>query len=234
MPGGEVKMENKMLALRRKRSLGIVTCAILVAGSACIISIPTNPDRDGSVNANPIPTKPDPARSLERHIAVQATQVAALAAEVRGLQEQVQAQATFIHYLATRGPALPPRNDRAITPTPYHPLTGTIEIDGGLCCVGGIAGDTTTIEVAFSAQSPFAEISAMRVHAGGSPLAPVEFDQIAWQPYLPGVSFEVPLTINWVGFYVQVQFRDALGNLSPIYVDDISVEGMPSLTPTTP
>ena len=68
----------------------------------------------------------------------------------------------------------------------------------------------------------------MRVHAGGNPLAQAQFEQIAWQPYVRDISFEAPVFINWVGFYVQVQFRDELGNLSPIFVDDISVEGMPA------
>jgi hypothetical protein len=169
---------------------------------------------------------------VERRLAAQATQISALATGVQGLQEQVLAQATLLHYLATRGPALPPRSNRGVTPTPHYPLTGKIEIEDGRCCAGGLAGETATIEVAFSAVSPFAEVTGMRVHAGGSPLAPVGFERIAWQPFLQGVSFEVPIVLNWTGFYVQVQFRDALGNLSPIYVDDISIEGMP--TPITP
>jgi hypothetical protein len=39
--------------------------------------------------------------------------------------------------------------------------------------------------------------------------------------------------VNWTGFYVSVQYRDADGNLSPVYDDDVSVEGQPpTLTPT--
>ena len=30
-----------------------------------------------------------------------------------------------------------------------------------------------------------------------------------------------------VGWYIAVQYRDASGNLSPVYCDDISVEGSP-------
>jgi hypothetical protein len=37
--------------------------------------------------------------------------------------------------------------------------------------------------------------------------------------------------INWTGFYVSVQYRDAEGNLSPVVCDDISIEGH-SPTPT--
>ena len=40
------------------------------------------------------------------------------------------------------------------------------------------------------------------------------------------------LALNWVGFYQRVQYRDALGNLSSVYCDDISLEGNPP--PPTP
>ena len=36
---------------------------------------------------------------------------------------------------------------------------------------------------------------------------------------------------NFQGRYVNVQYRDVAGNMSPVYCDDISIEGMPP-TPT--
>jgi hypothetical protein len=41
----------------------------------------------------------------------------------------------------------------------------------------------------------------------------------------------VGMEIKWVGYYVCVQYRDAMGNISLIYSDDISVEDIP-VSPT--
>ena len=49
----------------------------------------------------------------------------------------------------------------------------------------------------------------------GSLLDPAMFEQVAWQPYVKDISFEIPIFINWVGFYVQIQFRDGSGTLHP-------------------
>ena len=216
-------------AYGRVMPLALTALALWVAGSACIITIPK---RDAAATSSPAPARTENGGRLERILAAQATQVAALRRDVRSLEGQLQAQATMLHYLATRGPAIPPAGDPVISPTPYFPLRGTIEIEGGRCCVGGIAGETTSVQATLLAESPFGEISGMRVHAGGSLLDPAMFEQVAWQPYVQDISFEIPIFINWVGFYVQVQFRDAFGNLSPVYSDDISVEGMPA--PETP
>jgi hypothetical protein len=37
----------------------------------------------------------------------------------------------------------------------------------------------------------------------------------------------VHVALNWTGFYVCVQYQDEHGNVSPVYRDDISVEGVP-------
>jgi hypothetical protein len=39
--------------------------------------------------------------------------------------------------------------------------------------------------------------------------------------------YPVPVVINWSGFTICVQYQDEYENLSPVYRDDISVEGMP-------
>ena len=217
-------------AAGRYRALVLTALVLCMAGSACIITIP----KRAPATVTPPPPRPETAGRLERIIAAQATQVTALRRDVRSLEGQVQAQATMLHYLATRGPALPPTSDPFISPTPYYPLRGSVEIEGGRCCVGGIAGDTTSIQATLFAESPFGVISGMRVHAGGNLLDQALFEQVSWQPYVRNLSFEIPIFINWVGFYVQVQFRDALGNLSPVYFDDISVEGMPAPETPTP
>jgi len=57
----------------------------------------------------------------------------------------------------------------------------------------------------------------------------------AWEPFAPSKTFPIVVSINWTGFNLSVQFRDDHQNLSPIYCDDISVEGSarpPSVNPT--
>jgi hypothetical protein len=38
--------------------------------------------------------------------------------------------------------------------------------------------------------------------------------------------YPVELAVNWTRYHASVQYRDAAGNLSPVYYDDISVEGL--------
>jgi hypothetical protein len=205
---------------------------ILLSSSACIMtfSLPSS-----SPNAAPI--QPEQTKGsnpdLEREVIAQATNLAVLATQVSQLAADLEAQQGLIRYLATRGPALPPTLQVPGSPTPYLPLRGSLEIENGKCCVGGIAGESTMIRVALLAESPYGEVTGMRVSAGGTPRSSQALEQVPWQPYLHSISFEIPIATNWTGFYVQAQFKDALGNLSPVYIDDISVEGMPSpLTPT--
>lgn len=113
-------------------------------------------------------------------------------------------------------------------------VRGSVLIEGGSCCVGGAAGDTIEIDAAFEASSSFGDVTEMRVRGlyGGGCLAEDEMAQVSWEPFVSSKAYPVTLAINWVGFYVSVQYRDASGNLSPVYCDDISVEGMPAPTPT--
>ena len=65
----------------------------------------------------------------------------------------------------------------------------------------------------------------MRVRPNCSADADVE--SAAWEPFVDSKTFPVPVAINWTGFTVCVQYQDEYGSLSPVYRDDISVEGMP-------
>ena len=109
-----------------------------------------------------------------------------------------------------------------------YPVQGSVSLEDGRCCIGGIAGDTISIQASFSASSPLGDIREMRVKASGSCLPEEEMVKVAWEPYLSSKSFPFTLPINWVGFWVSVQYKDSLGNLSPVYCDDISAEGMPA------
>lgn len=155
--------------------------------------------------------------ALEGLVASQATDIAA--------------QATMISYLATRGPEGLLRTPEPL-PTPYYPVTGSVVLEDGRCCAGGIAGESIEITARFEASSPFGDVTHMRVHSGSGPQ---RGDQMpgtsAWEPFTDMRTLRTQVGLNWVGFFVSVQFRDDAGNLSPIVWDDISIEGMPPPTP---
>ena len=98
--------------------------------------------------------------------------------------------------------------------------------------MGGIAGDEIDIRVRFTAIGLEALPTEMRYVAGGYGLLDDQLNTAPWEPYVEELVFTYTISINWTGFSVHVQFQDMDGNLSPIYQDDISVEGMPPLTPT--
>ena len=54
-----------------------------------------------------------------------------------------------------------------------------------------------------------------------------DLEQVDWEPFVESKTYPVHVILNWTGFYRCVQYQDEHGNLSPVYRDDISVEGMP-------
>jgi hypothetical protein len=161
-----------------------------------------------------------------------AAQNADLSTRVAALATANARQDTIISHLATQ---IPPRSGDASsgvpTPTPYLPVLGAVEIEEGRCCAGGVAGDTIPVAVAFEARSPVTGIEEMRVRTGMLCFGLEDMAEAEWEPFQARKSYDVPVPINWTGFYVSVQYRDAEGNLSPVVCDDISIEGH-SPTPT--
>jgi hypothetical protein len=108
-------------------------------------------------------------------------------------------------------------------------------LEEGRCCAGGTAGTLVQIEAEFEASSPAGEVTEMRVLSGGSQVTQEgEIEKADWGSFEPVQTFEFTLRDNWIGFFVSVQFRDVQGNISPVYWDDISVEGMPPIHTPTP
>lgn len=166
--------------------------------------------------------------ALETRIAPQSDLLQAMATQLSSVSTENARHGTQIAYLATRGPA--PGTVVFEPITPHSKLVvGYVEIEQGICCVGGTAGDELEIMVEFMAIGIDAPVTEMRFTTGGNHIQ--DFSTLQWEPYVKQKSFSFRLPINWTGFYIQVQYRDALGNLSPIYGDDISVEGMPAITP---
>lgn len=189
----------------------------------------------GCVQQTTAAPQPEPAllSSASTRLAAQATQIAALETSNASLATEIARHREFISYLATRIPPYLPTT-RPRVPTPFNGLSGGLSIEGGKCCVGGVAGEQLEITIEFSASSPFAKVTDMRVTTGLGALSPDAIEQADWEPFVSSKSFVVTPPINWVGFYVAVQYRDALGNLSEVIRADISVEGAPSAPRSTP
>ena len=115
-----------------------------------------------------------------------------------------------------------------VTPAPLtsFPLTGSVEIESGGCCLSGIAGGTVQAQVEFSAASPFGNVNKMRIKTNGC-YSETEMETADWEPFVSSKTYSVSVALNWIGFYISAQFQDENGNLSPVYCDDISVEGFP-------
>jgi hypothetical protein len=190
--------------MRKDLALGALSLAGVLV--ACSWSVTVNPD--------------GPDRTIE-----------ALGEENAALSTQISQQATLMSYLATRvsAPSVTPW-----MPEPTPPVQGYVDIEDGRCCVGGAAGSTVDVRVAFGAQSPFAEVTEMRARVGMRTFDEFELSEAHWEPFVAARIYPVAVPINWTGFYVSVQYRDALGNLSPVFHDDISVEGMPTSPTPTP
>ena len=179
----------------------IGSAALLVASLACSLSPPSD--------------TPALMLTLQAENARQATQIAQ--------------QGTVVAHLATRVGTCPtPTSGSPPTKTPEAALIAPVTIEGGRCCAGGTAGETITLDVDFAAAGLPADVTEMRVRTRtGRPFTAEEMAQADWEPFAPRKSYPVQVAINWVGFYVSVQYRDAEGNISPVYHDDISVEGHP-------
>lgn len=107
------------------------------------------------------------------------------------------------------------------------PVSGSVIIEGGSCCKGGLAGSTIQLNVVFDANSTAGKVTDMRVSSFMSCQKDTQALDAPWEPFVRSKNYATTLAINWVGWYISVQYRDDQGNLSPVYCDDISLEGSP-------
>lgn len=155
--------------------------------------------------------------ALLTQVSVQSTQIAVQEEQIASLSIQDQSQS------AVESPE----------PQPTPIVQGSVVIEDGGCCTVGIIGQTISIQAAFEAVSTAAEVNEMRVRSANLEFDESGLEEANWEPIAAQKTFEYTAPVNWTGFYVSVQFRDAEGNLSPVYWDDVSVEGMtPTMTPT--
>jgi hypothetical protein len=208
----------------------ILACLLIMTFNACsLITVERIDDQSRSE-----PTVVHIEATLiaqESEIGQQAEMLQAMATQIASLSTQNALQGTQISHLAIRGPS-PSTLVYDPTSTPPMLVVGLIEIEDGKCCVGGTAGEEIEIRVQLTAIGLEAPVTQMRIVTGGYVNVDQDLSLIDWEPYVEQRSFTYQIPLNWTGFYVRVQYRDELGNLSPIYNDDISVEGMPALTPS--
>ena len=137
-------------------------------------------------------------------------------------------------------PALPTTPVLATTPA-IRPITiepngtslvsgiqGSVEWEAGRCCAGGVAGETIQLQADFEAESVSGVVQEMRVATGGMCFDEAKLDTVEWEPFVLSKEYPFQVALNWVGYYISVQYRDNQGDLSPVYCDDISVEGSPA------
>ncbi len=154
--------------------------------------------------------------------------LSALSTENARLATQVDRQGELVQYLATRGPFVATPFPPDAEPTPYRPVIGSVEIEDGRCCVQGVAGETVEFSARMEAINtiPDIPIAEMRIRLGNQPVSEDVFMDSEWEPFAETKNFKVDVGLNWVGYTVSVQFRDAQGNLSEVTYDEISVEGV--------
>jgi hypothetical protein len=138
--------------------------------------------------------------------------------------------------LPTLAMQLGPIQTAVVATRTAFPVEGSLLVAGGRWMLG-IVDQPLTIPVTFQAESPFAEVTEMRT-AEQERLSEEEMALIPWEPFAPEQAFQfTPTVANWFSFGVSVQFRDAKGNLSPVYYGYTSVEGYipwPTRTATAP
>jgi hypothetical protein len=106
---------------------------------------------------------------------------------------------------------------------------GAVLLQDGLCCIGGVVGTIINLRKDFTPPSSFGPVIEMRRKEGMFCYSEMDMADAPWEPFVPWVTEAYRITaINWIGHYISVQYRDHLGNLSPVVCDDISVEGMPA------
>jgi hypothetical protein len=109
------------------------------------------------------------------------------------------------------------------------PVTGSILVEGGNSVAGGVSGETIELHVQFEAKSTAGQVTEMRAKGGmlGSCMSEADMQRIVWEPFAAEKVYMTTAFGNFQGWYANVQYRDVAGNVSPVYCDDISIEGMP-------
>lgn len=105
------------------------------------------------------------------------------------------------------------------------PVTGSVKILGSPCCIGGKIGSVLEVPVSFTAASQSGKVNEMRI-AHSCPNE-TEIQRSDWEQMVPQKTYTTTAVSGFVGWYIGVQYRDEKGNLSRVYCDNISVEGMP-------
>jgi len=211
-------------------SLGRLLClstavGYLVLAAGCS-QVNIADDRSASATSDDVGGLQTEVAGLRQTQAVQATALAEQAVQVTRL-------GGFVSYLAT----VVPRATHTIQPptkTPFVPIEGSVLLEGGRCCAGGIAGQPLTLHAELQARSQQGDVVEMRTRIGLAAATPADMTGQTWEPFSRQVTFEIIPGVNWTGYFVSAQFRDSKGAVSDVVWDEISVEGEPPGATTTP
>ncbi len=212
------------MSLRRLLSLSTAVGFLVLAASCGQVKVVG--DRSTSATNDDVDELQTEVAGLRQTQAVQATALAEQGAQVTRLSG-------FVSYLAT----VVPRATRTIQPptkTPFVPIEGSVLLEGGRCCAGGIAGQPLTLHAELQARSQMGDVVEMRTRIGLAAATLADMAGRAWEPFSRQVTFEVSPGVNWTGYFVSAQFRDSQGTESDVFWDEISVEGEPPGGTTTP
>lgn len=110
----------------------------------------------------------------------------------------------------------------------FRPVTGGVRIlDRGRCCY---RFDPLSVHVGFEAESPFAEVTEMRVRTIGifgrlvelprcTPEPEERMSEVPREPFVSTKTIQIQALPHFAIVEVHAQYRDALGYLSPVYCD---------------
>ena len=179
----------------------------------------------------------------DSQIAALQTENAQLSTEIADLEGIFSYQATRINsnsdvisYLATRMPYGELPTQGYPTFTPYTPGWGggSVVFEDGRCCAGATTGEDIQLKASFNAGSLNGEVVEMQVRLGIYDATEEDMAEAEWEPFAGEKEYSWTVATNWMGVWIFVQFHYDQGNVSAIYSDDMSVEGMPAQPLSTP
>jgi hypothetical protein len=106
-------------------------------------------------------------------------------------------------------------------------ISGSVELNNGACCTGGTIGDEVIVSAKISLDNRQQETTLMRTALSTSCLSADGLTDAEWIPFQSQQVSSYVAISGWIGIYFNVQFMNETGEISQIFCDDISVEGLP-------
>ena len=228
-------MQNRRQSLTQLSFISLIFIMMCTSLVGCSIILSESSTHESDEWKTQVAGLEENVNQMQTLVAYQMTRVESANTLSEANATQVSRLWEIVSYQATQMMAFgPPPAIQVLVPTPYSSagmVSGSIEIEDGRCCAGGIAGDSIDLSIEFEGTSEVGKVTLMRVRTGHRCYSANDLLEALWEPLVLEKTYSLHVAINWVGFFVSVQYQDDQGNLSPIYCDDISIEGHPP-TPT--